>query len=101
MKACPACRGGGFMIVSNTITVAHAEVLLKATPSDRLIDVKLADREKKTVSIEQLEKLEKDMSQVQEKYQKAEPNYGSDLLNLVVANGYISPSCWPTRPSPS
>ncbi len=27
------------------------------------------------------------MSQVQEKYQEAESNYGSDLLNLVVAEG--------------
>ena len=30
------------------------------------------------------------MSQVQTKYKDAEANYGSDLLNLVVARGYIS-----------
>ena len=30
------------------------------------------------------------MSQVQEKYQEAESNYGSDLLNLVVAKGYLT-----------
>lgn len=29
------------------------------------------------------------MSQVQDKYQKAETSYGSDLLNLVVAKGDI------------
>jgi hypothetical protein len=27
---------------------------------------------------------------VLEKYQEAEPNYGSDLLNLVVAKGYLT-----------
>ena len=30
------------------------------------------------------------MSQVQEKYQEAESSYGSDLLNLVVAKGYLT-----------
>jgi hypothetical protein len=52
--------------------------------------VKPAEREKKTAFIEQIEKLEKEMRQVQEKYQEAKSNYGSDLLNLVVANGYLN-----------
>ncbi len=30
------------------------------------------------------------MSQVQESYSQAEQNYGSDLLNLVVAKGYLT-----------
>ena len=30
------------------------------------------------------------MDQVQESYTQAEQNYGSDLLNLVVAKGYLS-----------
>jgi len=30
------------------------------------------------------------MNQVQEKYQEAESSYGSDLLNLVVAKGYLT-----------
>jgi hypothetical protein len=78
------------MIASNTITVAHAEALLKATPPEQRTDVKPAEREKKTAPIEQIEKLEKEMSQVQEKYQEAESNYGSDLLNLVVAKDYLT-----------
>ena len=32
---------------------------------------------------------EREMSQVQEKYKHAEENYGSELLNLVVAKGYL------------
>jgi len=34
-------------------------------------------------------RLEREMSQVQEKYKHAEDNYGSELLNLVVAKGYL------------
>jgi hypothetical protein len=30
------------------------------------------------------------MSQVQTQYKDAEQNYGSDLLNLVVAKGYLT-----------
>jgi hypothetical protein len=41
-----------------------------------------------TAPTEQLVKLE--MSQVQEHYKDAELNYGSDLLNLVLARGYLT-----------
>jgi membrane-bound lytic murein transglycosylase MltF len=40
--------------------------------------------------MEQLVKLEKEMSQVQSSYREAESTYGSDLLNLVVAKGYLT-----------
>ena len=63
------------MIASNTITVAHAEALLKATPSEQRTDVKPSPKEK-TTPIEQIVKLEKEMSQVQESYKHAEENYG-------------------------
>ena len=90
MKAARQVEAVELMIASNTITVAHAEALLKATPPEQRTDVKPAEREKKTAPIEQIEKLEKEMSQVQESYTLAEENYGSDLLNLVVAKGYLT-----------
>ncbi len=40
--------------------------------------------------LEQIVKLEKEMSQVQTHYKEAESHYGSDLLNLVVAKGYLT-----------
>ena len=40
--------------------------------------------------MEQLVKLKKEMSQVQVTYKDAESNYGSELLNLVVAKGYLT-----------
>ncbi len=90
MKAFRQVEAVELMIASNTITVAHAEALLKATPPEQRTDVKPVEREKKTAPIEQIEKLEKKMNQVQEKYQEAESNYGADLLNLVVANGNLT-----------
>jgi hypothetical protein len=78
------------MIASNIIAVAIAKALLKATPPEQRANVNTAKREMKTVHIEQIEKLENEMSQVQEKYKEAESSYGSDLLNLVVAKGYLT-----------
>jgi ParB-like chromosome segregation protein Spo0J len=90
MKAARQVEAIELMIASNTITVAHAEALLQATPAEQRIDFRPAEKDKKTAPIEQIEKLEKEMSQVQEKYQEAESSYGSDLLNLVVAKGYLT-----------
>jgi ParB-like chromosome segregation protein Spo0J len=90
MKAARQVEAVELMIASNTITVAHAEALLKATPPEQRTDVNPPEREKKTAPIEQLVKLEKEMNQVQESYKEAEENYGSELLNLVVAKGYLT-----------
>ena len=90
MKAARQVEAVELMIASTTITVAHAEALLKATLPEQRTDVKPAEREKKTAPIEQIEKLQKEMDQVQESYTQAEENYGSDLLNLVVAKGYLT-----------
>ncbi len=90
MKAACQVEAVALMIASKTITVAHSEALLKATPPEQRTDVKSAERENKTESIERIEKLEKEMSQVQESYTQAEQNFGSDLLNLVVAKGCLT-----------
>lgn len=90
MKAARQVEAVELMLASSTITVAHAEALLKATPPEQRTDVKPTEKDKKAAPIEQIEKLEKEMSQVQEKYQEAESSYGSDLLNLVVAKGYLT-----------
>ena len=73
-----------------TITMAHVEALLTANPPEQRADVPPSARDNTTAPMEQLVKLEKEMSQVQESYTQAEQNYGSDLLNLVVAKGYLT-----------
>ncbi len=90
MKAARQVEAVELMVASSTITVAHAEALLKATPPEQRTDVRPLQAERRAAPIEQIEKLEREMSQVQEKYQEAESSYGSDLLNLVVAKGYLT-----------
>jgi hypothetical protein len=77
------------MVASNTITVAHAEALLKATPPEQRADLKPAEKVK-TAPMEKLVKQEEEMSQVQSSYREAESAYGSDLRNLVVAKSYLT-----------
>ena len=90
MKAARQVEAVELMIASSSITVAHAEALLKATPPEQRADVKSQNNEKKAAPIEQLVKLEKEMNQVHDQYKEAESNYGSDLLNLMVAKGYLT-----------
>lgn len=90
MKAARQVEAVELMVASNTITVAHADALLKATPPEQRTDLKPSERDKQLAPIEQIVKLEKEMSQVQSQYKDAEENYGSDLLNLVVAKGYLT-----------
>lgn len=78
------------MIASNAITVTHCEALLKATPTYQRTDVLPSEAKNKTPPLEQIIKLEKEMNQVQTQYKDAEKYYGSDLLNLVVAKGYLT-----------
>jgi hypothetical protein len=90
MKAARQVEAVELMVASNTITVAHVEALLKATPPEQRADVPPPERDSKTAPMEQLVKLEKEMSQVEATYKEAENHYGSDLLNLVVAKGYLT-----------
>jgi hypothetical protein len=77
------------MIASNGIMMTHAEALLKATPPEQRTDSILPTKPK-APPMEQIAKLEKEMNQVQTQYQDAEQHYGSDLLNLMVAKGFIT-----------
>ena len=90
MKAARQVEALELMIASSTITVAHAEALLKASPPEQRTDMKPATMEKRGAPIDQIIKLEKEMSQVKASYKDAEENYGSELLNLVVAKGYAT-----------
>lgn len=67
MKGARQVEAVELMISSNTITVAHVEALLKATLPELRTDVRPLERDKSS-SIEQLVKLEKEMSQVQTQY---------------------------------
>ena len=90
MKAARQVDAVELIVASNTITVAHADALLKTTPPKQRTDFKPSERDKQLVPIEQIVKLEKEMNQAQVLYRDAEENYGSDLLDLVVAKGFLT-----------
>ena len=90
MKSARQVEAVELMVASNNITATHAEALLKATKDEQRADRTQVKNEKKRAPLEQIVKLEKEMSQVQTQYKDAEQNYGTDLLNLVVAKGYLT-----------
>lgn len=88
MKAARQIDTVDLMRAANTITSAPADAFLKAVPPEQRNDYTPPRPEQpKGDPLEQVVRLAREMSQVQEKYKHAEVNYGSELLNLVVANG--------------
>ncbi|NKA74243.1 chromosome partitioning protein ParB [Ralstonia solanacearum] len=76
------------MIAANNVTVAYAEALLVATPAARLVDGKKPAK-LTGVTHEQMAKMEREMGNLQEQYKIVEQTYGQDVLNLVLAKGYL------------
>jgi hypothetical protein len=76
------------MIAANIVTVSYAEAMLVATPVDLLVD---GERPKKLTGIskEQIAKMEREMGNLQAQYKSVEQSYGRDVLNLVLARGYL------------
>lgn len=91
MKAARQVEAVELMIAADKITGPHAEALLRATPPEQRTDYSAPKQDvPQGDPLENIVKLEKEMNQVQTKYKDAEANYGTDLLNLVVARGYLS-----------
>ncbi|MGO4328757.1 plasmid partitioning protein RepB C-terminal domain-containing protein [Cupriavidus sp. M-11] len=76
------------MVSANNLTVAYAEALLVATPVPLLINGK---KPKKLTGVtqEQMGKMEREMGNLQGQYKLVEQTYGQDVLNLVLAKGYL------------
>lgn len=77
------------MVSANTITVAYAEAMLVATPTTMLVDGKKPTK-LTGVTQEQMAKMEREMSNLQGQYKMVEQTYGQDVLNLVLAKGYLA-----------
>ncbi len=76
------------MVSANTVTVAYAEAMLVATPIAMLVDGKKPQK-LTGVSQEQMVKMEREMEGLQGQYKLVEQTYGHDVLNLVLARGYL------------
>ncbi|MGT2430699.1 plasmid partitioning protein RepB C-terminal domain-containing protein [Cupriavidus basilensis] len=77
------------MVSANNLTVAYAEALLVATPVPLLINGK-KPKKLTGISQEQMGKMEREMGNLQGQYKLVEQTYGQDVLNLVLAKGYLA-----------
>ncbi|GAB3261408.1 plasmid partitioning protein RepB C-terminal domain-containing protein [Chitinimonas naiadis] len=77
------------MIAANNLSVSYAEALLVATPAQRLVKGKKPAR-LTGVTPEQMARMEREMTNLQEQYKVVEQTYGQDVLNLVLARGYLA-----------
>lgn len=77
------------MVLANTVTVGYAEALLVATPETMLVDgkktAKLAG-----LTADQMARMEREMTNLQGQYKNVDQTYGQDVLNLVLAKGYLA-----------
>ncbi len=89
MKAARQVEAVELMIAGDSFTESHASALLKATKPEQRSDFAPKNTTKQQVPIERIVKLEKEMDKVQAQYQSAEESYGSDLLQLTAARGYL------------
>ena len=77
------------MVATNNITVAYAQALLAATPSNMLVNER-AQKKVKGVTADQMAKMEREMTNLEGQFKLVEQSYGQDVLNLVLAKGYLT-----------
>ena len=77
------------MVAANNMTVAYAEALLVATPSMSLVEG-VRPRKIAVVTPDQMARMEREMANLQGQYRLVEHSYGQDVLNLVLARGYLT-----------
>jgi ParB-like chromosome segregation protein Spo0J len=77
------------MVSANNVTVSYAEAMLVATPAELLVDGKKLQK-LTGVTQEQMAKMEREMANLQGQYKMVEQTYGQDVLNFVLARGYLA-----------
>ena len=77
------------MVSANNLSVSYAEAMLVATPAALLVDGKKPHK-LTGVTQEQMAKMEREMANLQGQYKMVEQTYGQDVLNLVLARGYLA-----------
>lgn len=76
------------MVAANSVTTSYARALLAATPPEMLVAGKKA-LGTASLSQEQLVRMENEMSNLLAQYKLAEQSHGEEMLNLMLARGYI------------
>ena len=76
------------MVATNNITVAYAQALVAATPSNLLVG-EAKPKKLNGVTPDQMAKMEREMGNLEGQFKLIEQSYGQDVLNLVLAKGYL------------
>ena len=89
MKPVRQIEAAELMITAGNFSASYARALLAATKQAQLVK---ADQPKKVGGLtpEQMARMEREMEAVQEDVRSVESRYGDDVLNLVIASGYLS-----------
>lgn len=77
------------MVGTGNFSAGYARALLAATRQENLVR---PDRPKKvgTITPEQMARMEKEMEGLQREFKAVEASYGDDVLQLVIATGYVA-----------
>jgi ParB-like chromosome segregation protein Spo0J len=88
MKAFRQIEAATLMNDAGVYSTSYAKALLAATPKDQLTD---PEKPKKINGLDedQMARMESEMASLQREYRLIEENYGTDVLNLTLAKGYL------------
>jgi hypothetical protein len=77
------------LVATHNFSVAYTKALLAATPAEMLVD---PDKGKALEGLtpEQIAKMEKEMDTLQRDLKLVEASHGNEVLNLVLARGYLA-----------
>jgi len=76
------------MTAANSMTVNYMRALLMATQAEWLIEPAPATKTKGPTA-DTMARLQREMEQISDRYKLIEQSYGEDVLNLVLAKGYL------------
>ena len=76
------------MVGTGSYTISYAQALYAATPKDQLVKTD-KPKEANGLSVEDITKMEKEMEKVGRDFKQIEESHGQDVLNLVLAQGYL------------
>jgi ParB-like chromosome segregation protein Spo0J len=76
------------MVASRNFTVAYAESLIAATPQKQLVD-QASPKVVKGLTPEDISRIERETQTLEVDFRRIEESHGKNVLNLVVAAGYV------------
>jgi ParB-like chromosome segregation protein Spo0J len=89
MKAVRQIEVAELLLAANNFTSSYAKALLAAT---RQTDLARPDKPKKVsgMTSEQMARMEREMTSLNQDFKALETSYGDDVLHLVIASGYLA-----------